>query len=49
MINTMTNELFDSAVWEKAWKEDPYTGVNKMKRAGIDPVHPLDSLAKSFN
>ncbi|EGL17460.1 hypothetical protein HMPREF9413_1762 [Paenibacillus sp. HGF7] len=49
MINTMRNELFDSAVWEKAWKEDPYTGVNKMKRAGIDPAHSLDSAAKSFN
>ncbi|MGX4585801.1 class I SAM-dependent methyltransferase [Paenibacillus chitinolyticus] len=45
----MTNELFDSAVWEKAWKEDPYTGVNKMKRAGIDPAHSLDSAAESFN
>lgn len=45
----MRNELFDSAVWEEAWKEDPYTGVNKMKRAGIDPAHTLDSSAKSFN
>ncbi|AZK48864.1 class I SAM-dependent methyltransferase [Paenibacillus lentus] len=45
----MSNELFDSTVWEKAWKEDLYTGVNKMKRAGIDPAHSLDSSAKSFN
>lgn len=45
----MSHELFDSAVWEKAWKEDPYTGVNKMKRAGIDPAHSFDSSAESFN
>ncbi|SEG58838.1 bifunctional 2-polyprenyl-6-hydroxyphenol methylase/3-demethylubiquinol 3-O-methyltransferase UbiG [Paenibacillus sp. UNC499MF] len=45
----MTDERFDSAVWEKAWKDDPYTGVNKMKRAGIDPAHTLDSSADSFN
>lgn len=45
----MTNELFDSSVWEQAWKEDSNTGVNKMKRAGIDPAHSFDSSAKSFN
>lgn len=45
----MRNELFDSAVWEKVWKEDPYTGVNKMKGAGIDPAHSFDLSAKAFN
>lgn len=45
----MTNDLFNEAVWEKAWKEDMQTGVNKMKQAGIDPVHAFDDKAKSFN
>ncbi|BFH62627.1 hypothetical protein [Paenibacillus azoreducens] len=34
---------------EKAWKEDPYTGVNKLKRAGVDPAHSFDSSAKPFD
>ncbi|PTM57996.1 class I SAM-dependent methyltransferase [Desmospora activa] len=45
----MTNEFFNDTVWEKAWKEDPHTAVNKMKKAGIDPVHVFDHRAKSFN
>lgn len=45
----MTNELFHAEVWEKAWKEDGRTAVNKMKKAGIDPAHAFDRKAKSFN
>lgn len=45
----MIHELFDAAVWEKAWKEDPHTGVSKMKTAGIDPAHAFDQKAASFN
>ncbi|WP_248930998.1 class I SAM-dependent methyltransferase [Paenibacillus hamazuiensis] len=45
----MTNELFNENVWEKAWKEDRHTAVNKMKQAGIDPVHTFDHKAKAFN
>lgn len=45
----MTNERFHAAVWEKAWKEDSLTAVNKMKRAGIDPARSFDQKAKSFN
>lgn len=40
---------FDPAAWEAAWKEDMHTGVNKMKRAGIDPTHAFDGKARSFN
>ncbi|WP_059041331.1 class I SAM-dependent methyltransferase [Paenibacillus rubinfantis] len=45
----MVNQLFDPALWEKAWKEDQDTSINKMKRVGVDPAHALDSSAKSFN
>lgn len=31
------NDFFNAAIWEKAWKDDPDTGVNKMKKAGIEP------------
>lgn len=34
----MTNDFFNEAAWEQAWKEDMHTAVNKMKNAGIDPV-----------
>lgn len=45
----MTNEFFKETVWEQAWKEDPHTAVNKMKKAGIDAVNIFDHRAKSFN
>lgn len=45
----MSNELFDASVWEKAWKEDPHAGANKMKKAGIDPAHSFDHKAEAFN
>ncbi|MWC28237.1 class I SAM-dependent methyltransferase [Paenibacillus sp. MMS18-CY102] len=43
------NDLFDEVVWEKAWKNDPQTAVNKMKRAGIDTTHAFDHKAAVFN
>lgn len=45
----MTNPLFETALWEKAWEEDRDTGVNKMKRAGIDPARSFDAKAETFN
>ncbi|WP_261300662.1 class I SAM-dependent methyltransferase [Paenibacillus andongensis] len=45
----MTNGFFDVNMWEKAWKEDMTTGVNKMKGAGIDPTHSFDDKASKFN
>lgn len=45
----MTTELFDTQVWEKAWKEDPLSMGNHMKRAGSDPTHMFDHKAASFN
>jgi 2-polyprenyl-3-methyl-5-hydroxy-6-metoxy-1,4-benzoquinol methylase len=42
-------ELMDTSVWKKAWKEDPFTAVNRMRKAGIDPVHAFDKKAESFN
>lgn len=45
----MTNDFFNDAVWEAAWKKDPDTAVSKMKKAGIDPAHTFDHRAKSFN
>ncbi|KRF13514.1 class I SAM-dependent methyltransferase [Paenibacillus sp. Soil787] len=45
----MKNEFFDEYIWEKAWKEDMTAGVNKMKRAGIDPAHSFDQKANKFN
>lgn len=45
----MSKDLFDPSVWETAWREDQNTSINKMKRAGMDPAHSLDSSAGSFN
>jgi SAM-dependent methyltransferase len=45
----MTTELFDSKVWEKAWKEDKESTSNRMKRAGIDPTRSFDHKAKVFD
>lgn len=42
-------ELMDTSVWEKAWREDPFTAVNRMRKAGIDPAHAFDKKAESFN
>lgn len=46
---TTTNEFFDAAKWEQAWKADPYTAVNKMKSAGMDPTRSFDDKAVTFN
>ncbi|MGF7047561.1 SAM-dependent methyltransferase [Paenibacillus sp. DS2015] len=43
------NDFFNEAIWEKAWKDDIYTRVNKMKSAGIDAAHAFDHKASSFN
>jgi SAM-dependent methyltransferase len=43
------NTFFNEAIWEKAWKNDPYTSINKMKNAGIVPTRAFDHNAKSFN
>lgn len=45
----MTNEFFNAAAWEKAWKDDPLTGANKMKKAGIDPTRAFNQKAGAFN
>lgn len=45
----MTNDFFNDAVWEAAWKKDPDTAISKMKKVGIDPAHTFDHRAKSFN
>lgn len=28
----MTNDFFNDAVWEAAWKKDPDTAISKMKK-----------------
>lgn len=43
------NDFFNESIWEKAWRDDSYTAVNKMKNAGIDATHAFDDKAKSFN
>lgn len=43
------NDFFNEAIWEKAWKDDLFTAVNKMKNAGIDATHAFDHNARSFN
>lgn len=45
----MTQDLFNEQVWEQAWKEDPQSMGNKMKRAGIDFTRSFDHKAKVFN
>ncbi|UQZ32640.1 SAM-dependent methyltransferase [Paenibacillus sp. PK3_47] len=45
----MTTDLFNPAVWEKAWKEDEGTTSNRMKRAGVDPTRSFDSKARVFD
>ncbi|MGG6313654.1 class I SAM-dependent methyltransferase [Paenibacillus macerans] len=43
------NDFFNAAIWEKAWKDDSDTAINKMRRAGIDPARSFDQKAKTFN
>ncbi|NOU98734.1 class I SAM-dependent methyltransferase [Paenibacillus planticolens] len=43
------NNFFDAAIWEKAWKDDSNTILNKMQKAGVDPARSFDHKAKSFN
>lgn len=45
----MTNDLFNEQVWEKAWKEDPLSMGNRMKRAGVDFTRSFDHKAETFN
>ncbi|GIO30930.1 MULTISPECIES: class I SAM-dependent methyltransferase [Paenibacillus] len=46
-----THLLSDPEIWKNAWKHDPEAGVNRMKRAGMNPLHSFDSYktAKSFH
>ncbi|MRN57296.1 class I SAM-dependent methyltransferase [Paenibacillus monticola] len=44
----MINELFNAAIWEKAWKEDPTAMGNKMKKMGMDTTQ-FDHKAVAFN
>lgn len=46
---TIMNDFFHEAAWEKAWKDDRNTDVNKMKTAGIEPAKAFDHKARSFN
>ncbi|MFC4306351.1 methyltransferase domain-containing protein [Cohnella boryungensis] len=43
------NDIFNAALWEKAWKEDSNTIASKMRAAGIDPSRSFDPKAKKFN
>lgn len=45
----MSKDLFNVQVWEQAWKEDPKSHGNRMKRSGVDPVHSFDQKAEAFN
>ena len=45
----MNNGLFDAAVWEKAWQEDPKAMANKFKAMGMNPHTSFDHKAKVFN
>lgn len=45
----MANDFFNETVWEKAWKEDPQTAVNKRIKAGIDVVQVFNNRAKSID
>jgi 2-polyprenyl-3-methyl-5-hydroxy-6-metoxy-1,4-benzoquinol methylase len=45
----MNNTLFNAQVWEQAWKEDPDSMANRMKRAGVDLTRSFDSKAAVFN
>ncbi len=46
---TVKNDFFNEAIWEKVWKDDPDSGANRMKKAGIDPTGAFDHKAASFN
>ncbi|WP_337101159.1 class I SAM-dependent methyltransferase [Paenibacillus sp. YIM B09110] len=43
------NDFFNETIWEKEWKENGDTIVNKMKKAGIVPAKAFDHKAKKFN
>ncbi|OXL83566.1 SAM-dependent methyltransferase [Paenibacillus sp. SSG-1] len=43
------SDFFKEASWEKAWKEDPDTYINRSKQAGIDPSRDFDHKAKAFH
>jgi SAM-dependent methyltransferase len=45
----MINEIFNAAIWEKAWKEDPSAMGNKMKQMGMDTTTHFDHKAEAFN
>lgn len=48
-MNEMSNDLFNEEVWEKAWKEDPHSMANRMKRSGVDMTRSFDDKAEVFN
>jgi len=43
------NDFFNSAHWEKTWKDESDRRLDRMKRNGIDPTRSFDSKAKLFN
>jgi len=45
----MDMNLFDAAIWEQAWREDPRAMGNRMKRSGVDMTRSFDTKAVSFN
>ncbi|MBN2980396.1 MULTISPECIES: class I SAM-dependent methyltransferase [Cohnella] len=42
-------DLFNAANWEKAWKDESDSIINRMKQKGIDPTRSFDPKAKTFN
>ncbi|MDR9855399.1 SAM-dependent methyltransferase [Paenibacillus sp. VCA1] len=45
----MTNDILDASIWEEAWKSDPTTFANRVKKSGLDPAHAFDDKAKAFD
>lgn len=43
------SDFFNETIWEKAWREDPDTYINRSKQAGIDPSRDFDHKAKAFH
>lgn len=42
-------DFFNEALWEQAWKDDPDSGANRTKKAGINPATAFDNKAGVFN
>jgi len=43
------NDFFNTGMWERAWREESDSKINRMKQNGIDPTRSFDDKAKSFN